>query len=108
MRGEAVSRVSNDFSSRSDSSRRPTSPLSLWVAYCPLHLKAGVLPKTEGEQALDDLLDGVLRLGWIEPADEGAEWASPAFLVPTTSKGKWRSVVGYREFCAVCGCLLCL
>ena len=46
---------------------------------------------------LDDLLDENLRLGLIEPADEGAEWASPAFPVRKTSKGKWRLVVDYHE-----------
>ena len=33
-----------------------------------------------------DLLDEILKLGWIEPADDGAKWASPAFPVPKKTK----------------------
>ena len=49
------------------------------------------------EKALAELLEEFKRLRWIEPADAGAEWASPAFPVPKKSQGKFRLVVDYRE-----------
>ena len=43
------------------------------------------------------MFNEILKLGWIEPADDGAEWASPAFPVPRKTKDTWRLVVDYRE-----------
>ena len=38
------------------------------------------------------MFDEILKLGWIEPADDGAEWASPAFPVAKKTKDTWRLV----------------
>ena len=102
---DAMSRISSDFSSVFTSIPPGDPPVRCPSGLHTVHLKPGVTPKCkrpyqlppEREKALEDLLDEVLRLGWIEPADDGAEWASPAFPVPKTTKGKWRLVVDYRE-----------
>ena len=68
-------------------------------------LQPGSVPKCkrpyrllpDREKALDELLEEFKRLGWIEPADAGAEWASPAFPVPKKFQGDFRLVVDYRE-----------
>ena len=45
-------------------------------------------------EAMKKLLAEFIERGWMEPSD--SEWASPAFIVPTKEKGKWRLVVDYR------------
>ena len=70
-----------------------------------IDLQDGCIPKCkrpyrlppDRQKALSELLEEFKRLGWIEPADAGAEWASPAFPVPKKSQGKFRLVVDYRE-----------
>ena len=56
-------------------------------------MKSNVVPKCKrpyrlppDREKMNVLLDEILKLGWIEPADDGAEWASPAFPVPRRRK----------------------
>ena len=92
----ALASISTDFASMF-SPIPPGDPL----IRCPsgvhsIDLQDGCVPKCkrpyrlppDREKALLELLYEFKRLGWIEPADAGAEWASPAFPVPKKSHGE--------------------